>query len=333
MAADPPLKESVLSALKGKTGKKARVADYLRRLSLAREVRDATGQKLFTAIVSFIGEIELLEQEVCLAAAAFKSGRIMKVRATRNFGLAWKDIGVGPGMLTPLKEVAWYVVDRKGGLPKRADKPTLEQLSRTYETQSVHGLVGARDRLDDANKKLREFRTRYKGLNKAIGPSVYFRTVIKGMTGKIPAWVPSELRDMYESRLLALEMVSAEIEARLERVREIEVVLGELVSEFNSQGDRWQNHLTATWRLPREGSINVTGGSGPHFYKLKKGNGKRLLVRVDGKVTRELIRECGQGRYEEVMLSLYRKICILSVERERISESFVGMYRILRPYI
>jgi hypothetical protein len=314
--------------------KKERVALFITRLQESRRIRDEVWLSLPGAIGRLIDRMQDLEEIVNSAANQFRRGNVLRARATKRYGTGWKETMAGSRLFPPLKQIAWYESDKNGGPPTKVTTPSRRSFARACSPDAVEILTEARDTIKSTEKLLEPVRNKYRALKKAMGSDVYFLGVIEGMTGKIPSWVPAGLWDIYEARLVAKEMLVKEVCARLKAVQAIEVQLTELMKDFNGQGDRWQNHLTVTWRLPKREGENLTGGSGPHFYNLKKSARGRMLIRVKGnKVTRDQIRECGQGRYEETLLPLYRKIVELTTERERITKGFISMYRILNLYI
>lgn len=315
--------------------KKLRIEEYLLRRTTARETRDDVCRKLAPAVRSLLQDMEQVERTIIEGMSSFRQMRVIREKATRDYGAAWRlATGHVLGPLPRANCLYWYTVKKKGGPPDVCRRPTNQQLRRAYLPECEERLMAARDTLHEASATLGAFHDKYNRLNTAISKGgVYFTGVIPKTSIKTPAWIPETLRDSYEQRGIALERLGMEIEARLVRVNQLESELDGLMREFNSHGDRWQNHLTAVWRLPLEEGHNVTGGSGLHFCKLRKSPGKRLLVRIRGKITRELIRESGQGRYEEELMGLYRKIIELSEERNQINQSFVEIYNILQAYM
>lgn len=282
-----------------------------------------------SALIDAIGQLEvaLLEKEKGLTNLMVSWGQVAVKRpgAMRRLWIQWEPPSGG----YPLGPVgpSWFIAEGMDP-PARLKRPTRRMLTRIFAEDGqarLQELVWELFRLQQSREKTRKqlsmvFRA-LAGTQKESPVSLY----------QAPEWVTDKMAPHIEARHEAVARLQEGVKFILSEVEALEWSLDQSIASVNEQGRRRHNVIVAKWDLLRgDFSRTVTGMSGPYFHLLRMGRrGGRYLELVKGKVTRELVRECFQARYEEKLMPLIREIEQQATERKALNGRLVTVQRTL----
>lgn len=269
----------------------------------------------------------MLRQDLMAAELVARFSAIAHPRkgATRRVWVQWEvdDRWFPNGPAGP----NWFVADA-GAAPGRISKPSKRILRRAVTDEAYPCAEQLATSLLAARKSREPDQTRLSSMYRLLGVEV----CEAGMTAVHQSLGSEKVNRSVSRRNAGIEVVARTLKSLLGALNEIDEAINQAMIIFNEQGRRRQNVLTVRWRASK--SINtVIGPQGPHFGLLRMGaRSGRYVQTIQGGITRDLIRECYQGRYEKTLINQARIIEQEVVKRSALTGKLVKAQKILKSY-
>lgn len=303
-----------------------RLTDYCRTLAEARLRREQLVNEVRVEIGGLEERLLALEESLETERTTLRQLEATRPGASRRVWLQWEPAPTG----RPLGPVGptWFVASDSSP-PQRVRRPTRRLVGRVFRLECQESVAAIVDTVMDLREQREQARA-------SLGRVFH---IFKDGLGDVPQfadiggrwlWAPERITEALHARAVGVARLQAGIRFALEQVVTLEWELDQMMIAFNEQGRRRNNSLSVSWR-PTTTANSIAALRGPFFFQLRVGrrSGRHLHQVRAGEVNRDLVRECFQGRFEEELVPLARRIEMTASKRKDWVERLVLAQKVL----